>query len=1072
MVETVPIPEPPGYPIIGNLADIDREFPLGTWTALADKYGDIYRARLGARTVVFCSSVALADELCDEKRFVKIPRSALQQVRNGVNDGLFTANPDEPAWGIAHRILMPAFGPMGIRNMFDEMHDISAQLCMKFARHGATNKIQASDDFTRLALDTLALCTMGFRFNSYYTDTMHPFIEAMGDFLKESGKRVQRPPLPNFFFRNEDTKYWEDIAVLRSTADKVLQERKEARARGDADVRKDLLTAMMDGVDTRTGQKMSDSSIIDNLVTFLIAGHETTSGLLSFAMYSLLKHPEFYRKAQAEVDRVCGKDPITVDHMSKLPYIEAVLRETLRQQSPIPMIQVVPKEDEILGGKYEVKKGESCTLFIKKMHTDPAVYGEDALEFKPERMLSENFNKLPKNAWKPFGNGMRGCIGRPFAWQEAILCMAMMLQNFNFVMDDPNYNLVYKQTLTIKPANFYMRAIIRDGLTPTELEHRLAGTKIPDQHKAPDAVKTNGSEAAGKGKPMTVIYGSNSGTCEAMAHRIATDAAQHGFHVTSLDTMDVANGNLPKDQPVVIITASYEGQPPDNAAHFVSWLEDAKEKELEGVSYAVFGCGHHDWAQTFHRIPKLVNEKMADAGASRLVEMGLADAAEGDMFADFETWEDNVLWPALKDKYKIAADENRHSLISALRVNITKPRVSTLREDVQEAEVVAARTLTAPDEPIKKHIEIKLPSDVTYRSGDYLAVLPINPKETISRAIRRFELPWDANITIEGDSLIPLPKNESVPVQTIFGAYVELSQPATRRNIMSLAEASTEEKDIKALEKLAGDDYKSEISDKRVSILDLLERLPAIRLPLGSFLGMLPPMRVRQYSISSSPLWNGSHVTLTFSVLQAPSKAGEERIHIGVASSYLNSLEAGDRLHVSVRSSHAAFHLPTDLEKTPVIMVGAGTGLAPLRGFIQERAAMISAGRKVAPAVLYYGCREPGKDDLYADELSQWEAEGAVVVKRAFSRTPEKSGGNKYIQDVIWDDREYVSELWDKDAKLFVCGSRQVGDGVSSVAQKIVKEKAEMKGKETTDEKVREWWENLRNERYATDVFD
>ncbi|KXJ93884.1 bifunctional unspecific monooxygenase/NADPH--hemo protein reductase [Microdochium bolleyi] len=1074
MGEIVPIPEPPGYPIIGVLADIDREFPLGTWTALADKYGEIYRAKIGPRSVVFCSSFALVDELCDEKRFVKIPMSALQQVRNGVNDGLFTARPDEPAWGIAHRILMPAFGPMGIRNMFDEMHDISTQLCMKFARHGPAHKIQASDDFTRLALDTLALCTMGFRFNSYYTDTMHPFVEAMGDFLKESGKRVQRPPLPNFFFRNEDAKYWEDIELLRNTADKVLQERKEARARGDEHVRKDLLTAMLDGVDSRTGQKMSDSSIIDNLVTFLIAGHETTSGLLSFAMYSLLKKPEYYRKAQEEVDRVCGKGPITVDQMTKLPYIEAILRETLRHQSPIPMIQVVPKEDEILGGKWEVKKGEPCTMFIKKMHSDPAVYGEDSLEFKPERMLSENFNKLPKNAWKPFGNGMRACIGRPFAWQEAVLCMAMMLQNFNFVMDDPNYNLVYKQTLTIKPSNFYMRAIIRDGLTPTELEHRLAGTKLPSEQQRSAAGSAQATSAASgtKGKPMTVLYGSNSGTCEAMAHRIAADAAQHGFQVTTLDCLDTANGSLPKDQPVVLITASYEGQPPDNAAHFVSWLENAKANELEGVSYVVFGCGHHDWASTFHRIPKLVNEKLAEAGASRLADMGLADAAEGDMFADFETWEDETLWPALRDKYKVTTDDSKHSHISALRVNVTKPRVSTLREDVQEAEVVATRTLTAPGEPVKKHIEIKLPSDVTYRSGDYLAVLPINPKETVSRAIRRFELPWDANITIEGDSLIPLPKNESVPVQSIFGAYVELSQPATRRNIISLSEASTEEGDKKALEKLASDDYKSEISEKRVSILDLLERFPAVRLPLGSFLGMLPPMRVRQYSISSSPLWNASHVTLTFSVLQAPSKAGDDRTHIGVASSYLDSLEVGDRLHVSVRTSHAAFHLPTDLEKTPVIMVGAGTGLAPLRGFVQERAAMISAGRKVAPAVLYYGCREPGKDDLYSEELAKWESEGAVSVKRAYSRVPEKSGGNKYIQDVIWADREYASELWNNEAKLFVCGSRQLGEGVAEVARRIGKAVAEKKGKETTDEKVAEWWENLRNVRYATDVFD
>lgn len=190
---------------------------------------------------------------------------------------------------------------------------------MKWARHGSRHAIGVSDDFTRLALDTLALCSMGYRFNSYYTNEMHPFVEAMGDFLTQSGARATRPPLPGWWYTNEDAKYEQDIETMRQTADEVLQARKTG---GEA--RKDLLQAMLEGVDSKTGQRMDDQSIVDNLITFLIAGHETTSGLLSFTFYNLLKNPEAYRKAQEEVDQVVGKGPITIDHLSKLRYIPAV----------------------------------------------------------------------------------------------------------------------------------------------------------------------------------------------------------------------------------------------------------------------------------------------------------------------------------------------------------------------------------------------------------------------------------------------------------------------------------------------------------------------------------------------------------------------------------------------------------------------------------------------------------------------------------------------------------------------------------------------------------------------------
>ncbi|KAI0479504.1 cytochrome P450 [Xylariaceae sp. FL0804] len=1031
-----PIPEPPGLPFVGNMNDIDRELPLRSFSALAEKYGEIYRLRLPGRTLVTASSHRLINELCDEKRFVKIPRGALHEVRNCVHDGLFTANPDEPNWGIAHRILMPA-------------------LAMKIARHGSHTPIAATEDFTRLALDTLALCSMGFRFNSYYTNELHPFVSAMGDFLTESGRRPSRP-MPNFFYRAEDAKYEADIEVLQRTASEVLQARKK-----NPNDKKDLMNAMLNGVDPKTGCKMSDQSIIDNLVTFLIAGHETTSGTLSFAFYELLKNPEAYRKVQQEVDEVVGKGPVKVEHLSKIPYTTAVIRETLRLDSPITLINVVSMEDTLLGGKYPIAKDEGVTMFIKQAHLDPEVFGLDAKEFKPERMLDEPFNN---------GNGARACIGRPFAMQEMLLTMIVLFQNFNFVYHDPSYRLALKQTLTIKPDGFQMRAILRDGLEPSQLEHRLAGKEMTQQSLKPEVpkVSTNGTS---KAQPMTILYGSNSGTCEALAQRLAGDAASHGFEVDVIDAMDAGNGCLKRKQPVIIITASYEGEAPDNAAHFVSWIANAKGKEFDDVEYAVFGVGHHDWAQTFHRIPKLVDGKLSEMGGTRIAPIGLSDVASSDAFTDFETWEDGVLFPALKKQYGMDDSGSEATPSSGLNVTVTNPRKSALRQDVMEGLVVENRTLTAEGEPVKKHIEIALPSGETYRAGDYLAVLPMNPKETVQRVMRRFRLPWDAHMTIAGDGNTALPTDVSIPVQSILGAYVELSQPATKRNILTLSEVAKVESERDALKRAANEDF-AETFNSRISILDLLEKYPSANLSLGAFLAMLPPMRVRQYSISSSPLWNPSHVTLTFSVLEAPSKSGQG-VYLGVATSYLNSLAAGDVVHVSVRPSHAAFHLPQDPERTPVICVAAGSGLAPFRGFVQERAELLGAGRKIAPCVLFVGCRAPGRDDIYADELAAWEAAGAVTVHRAYSRAAEQADGHhRYVQDAVMAHRDEIDEFWRNDAKLYICGSRAVGEGVRQQAIRLKMLHAEEQGRPMAEEEARKWWESERNARYATDVFD
>ena len=338
----------------------------------------------------------------------------------------------------------------------------------------------------------------------------------------------------------------------------------------------------------------------------MIKGHETTSGLLSFLFVLLLKNPDAYQTAQKEIDEVIGRGPVTYEHMSKIPYITACLRETLRLHPTAPGFSVLPNESDptkypIYVGKerYEVQYDQALGIFLPRLHRDPEVYGEDAEAFRPERMLDENFIKLPPNSWKPFGNGARACIGRPFAWQEALLAVCLLLQNFNFRADDPGYQLSYSQTLTIKPKGFYMYATLRDGIDPIHLEHNLYG-KVDASEKM--SAKDKKIEGMGNGtpeKPMTILYGSNTGTCESLAQTLATQAPNHGFKAT-VKTLDTVVNNVPKDEPVVIVTASYEGQPTDNAAQFVSWLEKLNGNELSGVKYSVFGCGHRKspWKRT------------------------------------------------------------------------------------------------------------------------------------------------------------------------------------------------------------------------------------------------------------------------------------------------------------------------------------------------------------------------------------------------------------------------------------------------------------------------------------------
>jgi cytochrome P450 / NADPH-cytochrome P450 reductase len=283
-------------------------------------------------------------------------------------------------------------------------------------------------------------------------------------------------------------------------------------------------------------------------------------------------------------------------------------------------------------------------------------------------------------------------------------------------------------------------------------------------------------------------------------------------------------------------------------------------------------------------------------------------------------------------------------------------------------------------------------------------------------------------ISAEG-STSTLPTGRPVELRQVLSGYVELSQPATKRNLDILAEAATDAETKEALKSMANT-YKESILDRRISVLDLLCTYPSSlsSISLSTFLNMVPAMRVRQYSISSSPLWNPSHVTLTVSILNAPSVSGSGEQFMGVGSTFLGDLLPGDLVQMVVRPSAAAFSLPAD-SSVPLVLFCAGTGLAPMRGFIQERAIQVQSGRKldqeVGKVLLFFGCRDPDQDFLYSSdpEWKKWVEMGVVDVPPSFSRAPDKSLGCRYVQDRIIADGEDVSAMFKRKAKVsVVCG--------------------------------------------------
>lgn len=447
-----PLPHPPRrVPVLGDVLGVSPDILTQPSADLAG-LGPVFEFRfLGARYVVAAGADAVS-ELNDESRFCKHVGPDIDALRMLGGDGLFTAYNHEPNWRRAHDVLMPAFSQQAMRRYHSIMFDVADELVARWDERAATGQVvDVSADTTRVTLETIGRCAAGYPFGCFASEDVHPFVEHMVAGLKGSDRVgvLRETFLPRYFARRAERPVRRHAEQMHALADEIIAE----RVRGGLGHHDDLLELML-------ASDLDRANIRYQLINFLVAGHETTSGALSFALYFLSQNPDAAERVRAEVADVWGDDVRPgFELIAKLRYVRRAFDEALRLQPTVPGYYRAAREDTVLAGIHPMRKGDWVLTLLSALHRDPR-WGDNPDAFDPDRFEPERVKARPVGLYKPFGTGPRSCIGRQFALHEAVLLLAVLLRRYELV-PDPDYRLQVAQRLTMLPKGFHLTLVRR-----------------------------------------------------------------------------------------------------------------------------------------------------------------------------------------------------------------------------------------------------------------------------------------------------------------------------------------------------------------------------------------------------------------------------------------------------------------------------------------------------------------------------------------------------------------------------------------------------------------------------------
>jgi cytochrome P450 len=439
-------PGPRGYPVLGVLPHL-RSDPIRTFLDAANRYGEFVHLKAGPYHGFLASDPAdIKHVLQDNARnYHKSP--LYDRLRDSLGNGLLTS--EDSFWLHQRRLAQPAFHRQRLQAMADVMVACTSQMLERWDQ--STSPADPRD----VGAEMMALTQSIIVRTMFSTD-----LGAAGAVLDRTWPIINRRIGETFWSTKLETslplpanrRFWRALRELDTVVYQIIAERRQTR-RDESD----LLSMFLAARDDETGAGMTDRQLRDEVVTMLLAGHETTSLLLSWTYYLLSQHPGARRSIEDEVDREIGNGRPTFAHIDRLTFTRRVLEESLRLYPPAWGFSRRALGDDELGG-YRIPKGSLVFLIPFVVHRRPKLW-PDPDRFDPGRFAPEHESTRPRFAYIPFGGGPRGCIGNQFAMLEAQLIVATIAQRYRIELV-PDQHIRPEPLITLRPAPA-IRAILK-----------------------------------------------------------------------------------------------------------------------------------------------------------------------------------------------------------------------------------------------------------------------------------------------------------------------------------------------------------------------------------------------------------------------------------------------------------------------------------------------------------------------------------------------------------------------------------------------------------------------------------
>ena len=571
-----------------------------------------------------------------------------------------------------------------------------------------------------------------------------------------------------------------------------------------------------------------------------------------------------------------------------------------------------------------------------------------------------------------------------------------------------------------------------DGLTSDQLQWvsgYVAGLAAAQGTSEPAVIQP----ASDSTKTLTILYGSQTDNGRGVAEELAQEASARGLATNLVSLADYKPANIKRESFVSLVISTHgEGDPPDDAELFHEFLMSNKAPKLDDLKFAVLALGDSSYVN-YCQTGRELDSRLKELGAEQILPIVECDLDYEDPAS---RWSQDVI-KSLPDELASAAEVSR--------LHAVKPVAPYDKHRPFGAEVLTNQKITgAQSSKDVRHVELSLEgSGLSYEPGDSLAVIADNPPQLIEELLAALGFTGDEEVTI---------KDSTIPIRDALRTELEITAPSLAF-LKSYADLAGSEE---LLELLESGRQLAEYLDKR-QIIDIVREFPATLSP-ADFAGVLRKLMPRSYSIASSPLANPDEVHLTVSAVKYQAFGTE---HWGAASTMLSDrIAEGDKVSVFV-DANPRFRLPAD-GQTPIIMIGPGTGVAPFRAFVEQRAELGASGKNW----LFFGDRTFHSDFLYQLEWQRFLKRGILQrMDVAFSRD---QADKIYVQDRI---REHAADVWawlQQGAVLYVCGdAKQMAGDVHDALIDVLVTQADY-----VAESAEDYLKDLRRAgRYQRDVY-